>query len=102
MVELNYEMVIDDVSLLRQKTGEAFCSPVFFAKTNENIRWRLHLYPNGAAAETKDFFGFFIQRIAAEKDFPVTAKYRLTIHKNGREVLSQSGAEQLIEFRTTD
>ena len=66
-MELNYEMVIDDASLLRQKTGEAFSFPVFFAPTNENIRWRLHLYPNGDAAETKDFFGFFIQTLPLKR-----------------------------------
>ena len=91
-------MLIEEASLLQKKTTEVFISPVFFSKTNENIRWRIHIYPSGNTAETQDFFGLFIERIPAEKDFPVMAKYKLTLHKNDREVHSQSGFEEPIEF----
>ena len=60
-VELNYNWIIEEPIFLPQKSGESFYSPIFFAKDNRNIRWRLRICPEGANEESKDHLSLNIE-----------------------------------------
>jgi len=92
-IELNYEWVIEEPSFLPQKNGESFYSPIFFAKANYKIRWRLRICPKGANEECEDHFSLYLERFLASNDQSVSVEVRLTVSKNGKLAFGQSGIQ---------
>ena len=47
VIEFNHDCVIEDASLLQQKTGECLTTPEFFAESRPDVKWSLKVYPRG-------------------------------------------------------
>ena len=88
LVELTFEYTIPDLSLLPQKNGEGVCSPSFYAKSHENIKWCFQIYPNGNSEESKGHLSVFLYNKSVQENsiLPVTAKYKVTVLKNGEVI----------------
>ena len=86
IVELTYEYRVPDSYLLHQKSGECLFSPVFHAKSQPGIQWRLRIYPKGSR-NSKGNLGLFLERVnMSEKDQPVTVKLRFTLLRNDKPI----------------
>ena len=85
-MELNFEWVIKEPDFLPQKNGESFSSPVFSAKVNNKIRWRIQIYPKGRTEES-DYFGLFLERVVENDDPLVIVKCKIgSIFRNDKKV----------------
>ena len=94
-IECTYEYVIPDLSLLTQKVGEKVDSPLFFVKGNENIRWRLNIYPSGHNDANKGYLSLFLEQVSVESDLPVyTVTFKVNLSNNGNPVASNSFAHK--------
>jgi len=86
IVELTYEYIVPDCNQLIQQTGECIFSPVFHAKSQPTIQWRLRIYPKGSK-NSKGHLGLFLERVnMTEKDQPVIVKLKFTILRNDKPV----------------
>lgn len=86
IVELTYEYLVPDCSQLSQQTGECIFSPVFYAKSQPYIQWRLRIYPKGSK-NSKGHLGLFLERVCmTEKDQPVIVKLKFTILRNDKPI----------------
>ena len=102
LVELTFEYTIPDLSLLPQKNGEGVCSPSFYAKSHENVKWYLKIYPNGRTEESIGYLDLFLVNKSVQENsiLPVTAKYQLTILKNGEKTkYASSGYHEFTSSR---
>lgn len=97
MIELNYEWVIEEPFFLPQKNGESFNSPVFFAKTNDKIQWRLKIYPQGVNEEAKGYLSLYLQRVVIGEDDQelVNVKTKWLVTQN-KEIFSKSNELQTL------
>ena len=85
-MELNFEWIITELDFLPQKNGESFSSPVFSAKVNNKIRWRIQIYPKGRTEES-DYFGLFLERVVENDDPLVIVKCKIgSIFRNDKKV----------------
>ena len=89
MVELNYEWVIKELAFLPQQNGESFYSPIFTAKANPNIRWRLKICPKGINEGSKDYLSLYLERVVVNNESSLTVKSKWLVKKNSREILSK-------------
>ena len=91
MVELNYDWVIEEPIFLPQKNGERFYSPIFSAKANPNIRWRLRICPKGVNEESSDHLSLYLERVFVNGDkvSSVTVKSKWIVTKNDKEIFSK-------------
>ena len=87
MVELYYDFIIKEPSFLVQKKGECVYSPMFFAKANDKIRWRLKIFPNEGAEESKDFLGLYLERVLEPGQPAIVVKFKvLGLLKNEKKI----------------
>ena len=87
MIELNYDCVIEEPDFLSQKKGDCLYSPIFSAKANAKIRWRLIIYPKGNEETSNDCLGLFLERVLEKNNPPVVVKFKiLSLLKNGKNI----------------
>ena len=93
LVELFFEFIIPDFSLLTQKNGEAVYSPSFHSKCHENIKWKLKIQPDGRTEETKGYLGIFLYNKSVRENaiLTVTATHKFAVFKNGENKVSKKG-----------
>ena len=102
VIELSYVHTIHKFNLLPEKTGEILTSPVFSAKSHPSIQWHLQIYPRGDCEETNDHLSVFVARVnQTAGDLPVTARCKITILSNGKEIISQSTERLLFNREMT-
>ena len=95
-MELNYDWTIEEPAFLPQKNGESFYSPIFSAKANDKIRWRLKMCPKGANEESKDHLSLFLERFTGRIEQSVTVKSNWLVTKNGKVIFSKSNELQTL------
>ena len=94
---MNYDWVIEEPSFLTQKSGESFCSPIFNAKADGTISWRLKIFPRGFNEESKDHLSLYLERVVGDKkDSPVTVKSNWLVTENGSVIFSKSDELQTV------
>ena len=94
---MNYDWVIEEPSFLSQQNGENFFSPVFAAKANGKISWRLKICPRGVNEESKDHLSLYLERVVGDpKESPITVKSNWLVTKNGSEIFSKSDEIQTV------
>ena len=87
---MNYDWVIEEPTFLSQLTGECFYSPVFFAKADPQICWRLRIFPRGVNEESKNYLSLYLERVGGTITSPVTVRSNWLVSKNGSEIFSKS------------
>ena len=95
-MELNYDWTIEEPLFLPQKNGESFYSPIFSAKANDKIRWRLKMCPKGINQESKDHLSLYLERFTGSNEQSVTVKSNWVVTKNGKEIFSKSNELQTL------
>ena len=88
LVELTFKYTISDLSLLPQRTRQVVFSPLFCAKSHENIKWQLQVYPNGDSEVSKGHLGLFLLNKSVKDNLipPVSAGFKFVILKSGQEI----------------
>ena len=87
------------MALLPQKNGESFYSPIFFAKSNEKIRWRLKICPRGAYKDSEDYLSLYLERVLSEDDAPVSVESEWAVFTNfDKEIFSKSSVKKTLGF----
>ena len=91
VMELKYDWTIEEPAFLPQKNGESFYSPIFSAKSNDKIRWRLKMCSKGANEESKDHFSLYLVRFTDKYEKSVIFKSNCLVTKNGKVIFSKTG-----------
>ena len=60
---------------------------MFFAKANDKIRWRLKIFPNEGAEESKNFLGLYLERVLEPGQPAIVVKFKvLGLLKNEKKI----------------
>ena len=90
VVELVYEHTIADLSLLPQKNGQSYLTPVFAARSHPCIEWNLKIFPKGEGNDDENHLSVFLNRVLRRDDSPVVALFKIDLIRNGKLILSRS------------
>ena len=95
-VEVEFDWIIEDFSLLPHRNGECFYSPLFF-DLNKRAEWKLVIYPRGDSEANKDFVSVFLFLSSCKRGNSIVAKYKLTAFNSIPEQVATSPFEA-VEF----
>ena len=94
VVELAYEYYFPDISLLPQKNGQSYFTPIFFSKSHPSVKWCLQIYPKGEIENDENHMSIFLDRVLSEEDAPVVALFKITLMRDREEIVSLMGEPQ--------
>ena len=89
IVELTFEYTIPDFNLLPQGNGQYLLTPSFFSKSHPDILWNLVIYPRGKDEQSRGFTSLFLERVTKVNNADVVARYKQTVLRNGKVVVSE-------------
>lgn len=88
-VELNFNWVVENFSILPQGIDEEICSPEFSSDSDMN-RWRLKLYPKGQHS-CQGFIAVHLARgVTVKKMPPVPTMFEITLLNSKNDVLTSN------------
>ena len=89
IVELTFEYTIPDFNLLPQGNGQYLLTTSFFSKSHPDILWNLVIYPRGKDEQSRGFTSLFLERVTKVNNADVVARYKQTVLRNGKVVVSE-------------
>lgn len=63
------------LSLQHKNIGESIRSPVYYSNKNNELQWRMLLFPRGCDSESRDYFSLFLELLTEPRDFVVNANF---------------------------
>ena len=94
-LEIEFDWVIDQFSLLPQKMGESLQSPIF---TDGHLNWKLGLYPKGKKEESKDHVSIYLE--PDQED--ISVKFKILFLNKQKQVLADNKDWVSVWFRNSE
>ena len=99
VIRLEHTWVIDNFSLLPQKTGESLVSTVFCDQSEEKVEWQLELYPKGENEQSKNFISLYLMLLKPQPALKLNATSKCVLINRNQSLLAR-GAVHTAVFKS--
>ncbi|XP_028981939.1 speckle-type POZ protein B-like [Diachasma alloeum] len=88
---IDYEWLIKDFKLFPQENTKCVDSPVFHAKENDQVKWKLQLFPNGSTEDFEGYVSLFVRVVSQDtQKKEIRVDCQLSILKSKNMLCSES------------